>query len=49
MSAYAVAVIHETRFNDDVAEYLRRIDATLAPFSGQYIIHGGPYQPLEGA
>src|SRR5690554_2828167 len=49
MSAYAVATIHETRFNDEVVEYLRSIDATLAPFSGKYIIHGGPYQPLEGA
>lgn len=49
MPAYAVALIRETRFNDEVAEYLRRIDETLAPFSGRYIIHGGPYQPLEGA
>lgn len=48
MSAYAVAVIHETQFNDEVAEYLRQIDATLAPFSGRYIVHGGPYQVLEG-
>lgn len=49
MSAYAVAVIRETRFNDEVAEYLRRIDETLTPFSGKYIVHGGPYEPLEGA
>lgn len=48
MSAYAVAVIRETRFNDEVVEYLRRIDDTLAPFSGKYVIHGGPYEPLEG-
>ena len=48
MPAYAVAIIRETRFNDEVAEYLRRIDETLAPFSGKYIVHGGPYQPLEG-
>lgn len=49
MTAYAVAVIRETRFNEEVAEYLRRIDATLAPFSGKYIVHGGPYKPLEGS
>src|SRR3546814_1026726 len=49
MSAYAVATIRETRFNDEVAEYLRRIDDTLAPFSGRYLIHGGPYLPLEGS
>ena len=49
MHAYAVAVIRETRFNDEVVEYLQRIDETLAPFSGRYVIHGGPYEPLEGA
>ncbi|MCQ9618338.1 DUF1330 domain-containing protein [Paenalcaligenes niemegkensis] len=49
MTAYAVAVIRETRFNDEVAEYLRRIDETLEPYSGKYIVHGGPYEPLEGA
>ncbi|NYT37093.1 DUF1330 domain-containing protein [Allopusillimonas soli] len=49
MTAYAVAVIRETRFNDEVVGYLQGIDATLAPFSGKYLIHGGPYQPLEGA
>lgn len=49
MTAYAVAVIRETRFNDEVVEYLRGIDETLVPFSGKYVIHGGPYQPLEGS
>ncbi len=48
MRAYAVAVIHETRFGPEIKEYLQRIDETLAPFSGRYIIHGGPYAPLEG-
>jgi uncharacterized protein (DUF1330 family) len=49
MPAYAVAVIRETQFNDEVVEYLRRIDETLSPFSGRYLIHGGPYKPLEGS
>lgn len=49
MTAYAVAVIRETRFGDGIREYLQRIDDTLAPFSGKYRVHGGPYQPLEGA
>ena len=49
MPAYAVALIRETDFNEEVAEYLRRIDDTLEPFSGRYLIHGGPYKPLEGA
>lgn len=49
MTAYAVAVIRKTRFGPEIKEYLQRIDATLAPFSGKYIVHGGPYTPLEGS
>ena len=49
MTAYAVAVVRETRFGPEVKEYLERIDETLAPFSGKYRVHGGPYQPLEGS
>lgn len=48
MTAYAVAVIRETRFGPEIKEYLQRIDATLAPYSGRYRVHGGPYEPLEG-
>jgi uncharacterized protein (DUF1330 family) len=49
MTAYAVAVIRETRFGPEIREYLQCIDETLAPFSGKYRVHGGPYQPLEGS
>lgn len=48
MSAFAVAIIHKTEFGPEIAEYVRRIDETLAPFSGKYRVHGGPYIPLEG-
>lgn|SRR5690606_11854959 len=48
MSAYAVGILSETRLNDEVRSYLDQIDSTLAPFDGQFIIHGGPYLPLEG-
>lgn len=48
MAAYAIAMIRETRFGNEIKEYLLRIDDTLAAFSGQYRVHGGPYQPLEG-
>lgn len=49
MSAFAIAVIHETRFGPDIQRYLEEIDATLAPFSGRFRVHGGPYDVLEGA
>ncbi len=48
MTAYAVAIVRETRFGPEIKEYLQRIDETLAPFSGRYRVHGGPYEALEG-
>jgi len=49
MSAYAVAIVRETRFGPEVKEYLEKIDETLRPYSGTFRVHGGPYHPLEGA
>jgi uncharacterized protein (DUF1330 family) len=31
-----------------IVEYLERIDATLAPFGGRFIVHGGETEVLEG-
>ena len=42
MSAYAVANLHAVRMGPEIVRYLERIDATLAPFEGRFIIHGGP-------
>jgi uncharacterized protein (DUF1330 family) len=47
--AYAVAVVRETRFGDAIKTYLEKIDVTLQPFSGKFLVHGGPYEQLEGA
>ncbi|WBU60184.1 DUF1330 domain-containing protein [Paracoccus albus] len=33
---------------DWIVAYLRGIEATLAPFSGRFIIHGGEKTMLEG-
>jgi uncharacterized protein (DUF1330 family) len=30
-----------------VVEYLQRIDATLAPFGGRFLVHGGGVEVLE--
>jgi len=32
-----------------IVEYLQRIDATLRPFGGRFIVHGGPLEVLEGS
>jgi uncharacterized protein (DUF1330 family) len=32
----------------DIAEYLARIDATLEPFAGRFVVHGSGVEILEG-
>jgi len=49
MTAYAIARVNSVEFCDDIVEYLRRIDATLAPFGGQFLVHGGSPAAVEGS
>jgi uncharacterized protein (DUF1330 family) len=49
MTAYAVAHMRSVDPNAEVREYLERIDGTLAPFGGYFVVHGDLPQPLEGA
>jgi uncharacterized protein (DUF1330 family) len=48
MSSYAVAILKDVVMGDDLIEYLRRIDGTLAPFGGHFVIHGGQPDVREG-
>ncbi|MFG3224021.1 DUF1330 domain-containing protein [Kitasatospora sp. NPDC048194] len=48
MSAYAIAQVHSVEFGPDIVEYLERIDATLDPFGGHFIVHGGTSETVEG-
>jgi uncharacterized protein (DUF1330 family) len=48
MKAYAVALLRNVRMGPDVVEYLERIDSTLAPFDGHFVVHGGRNRVLEG-
>lgn len=49
MAAYAVAHIRQVTMGPAIEEYLRRIDATLEPFGGRFIVHGGRVDLLEGS
>jgi uncharacterized protein (DUF1330 family) len=49
MTAYAVARLYDVTMGPEIVEYLRRIDATLAPFDGHFLIHGDPVEHLEAA
>ncbi len=46
--AYAIAYLREIDFGVEIAEYLERIDETLAPYGGRFIVHGGDLTPAEG-
>lgn len=48
MAAYAIAHLHNPAPGPDVFEYLERIDSTLEPYAGRFLVHGGAMEILEG-
>ena len=48
MQTYAVAHMYKVRMGPDIVEYLQRIDATLTPFGGRFLVHGDPVEVIEG-
>jgi len=48
MAAYAVAHLRDVKIGAEIVDYLKRIDATLAPFGGHYVVHGVRPTVLEG-
>ncbi len=46
--AYAMAYIRDVDFGPEIIEYIEKIDATLAPYGGRFIVHGGPIVQVEG-
>lgn len=48
MPGYAIGVLKDVRMNVNIVRYLAEIGATLAPWHGRFIIHGGPRDIREG-
>ena len=48
-AAYAIAHLRTPQINDDVLEYLERIQATLDPYDGRFLVHGVAPDVIEGA
>lgn len=46
--AYAIAYLRDVEIGDAIIEYLQRIDATLAPYGGRFLVHGGKLTAREG-
>ena len=49
MASYAVGILRDVKMGPPIAEYLARIDATLAPHDGHFLVHGGAPTMLEGS
>lgn len=48
MPAYALAHLYNPRPHPEVIEYLERIQATLDPYGGRFLVHGPQVQVAEG-
>ncbi|MEO5843022.1 MAG: DUF1330 domain-containing protein [Acidimicrobiales bacterium] len=48
MTSYAVGILKQVSIGPPIVEYLQRIDATLTPYDGHFIVHGGEAAMLEG-
>ena len=46
--SYAIAYLRDVTFNADIIQYMCEIDSTLVPFGGEFLVHGGRKQPMEG-
>ena len=48
MTCYAIGHLRNVEMGAEIMSYLEGIDATLAPFDGRFIVHGGQKHMLEG-
>jgi uncharacterized protein (DUF1330 family) len=49
MTAYAIANLHNPAPHREVAEYIERIQATLDPYGGRFLVHGAQHEVKEGS
>ena len=49
MTAYAIANLHNPDPHPEVAEYIERIQPTLEPHGGRFLVHGARHEVREGS
>jgi uncharacterized protein (DUF1330 family) len=49
MSTYAVLHMRKITMGPPIVAYLEGIEATLQPFQGRFVVHGGKVEVVEGA
>lgn len=48
MTAYAIAHLQDVRLGPEIIDYIKRIDETLVPYEGRFLIHGATPEIVEG-
>src|SRR5688572_17366554 len=48
MTAYAIAHLRNPNINDDVLEYIERIQETMVPFGARFLVHNRKVEVVEG-
>ncbi len=48
MSAYAMAHLHNPNPHPEVLDYIERIQATMDPYGGRFVVHGPAVEVREG-
>ncbi|WP_446212964.1 DUF1330 domain-containing protein [Micromonospora sp. IBSANI012] len=48
MPAFALAHLRTPQINEDVLEYIEKIQSTLDPYQGRFRVHGAEVEVLEG-
>jgi uncharacterized protein (DUF1330 family) len=46
--AYAIASLRTVEVSAEIVDYLQRIDATLEPFAGRFLVHGATPEVIDG-
>ena len=48
MPTLAIAILKNVEMGDELVQYINRIDETLLPFGGRFLVHGETAELLEG-
>lgn len=48
MTAYAIAHIRPATMNEEILDYIERIQSTMDPFGGRFLVHGKEVEVMEG-
>lgn len=48
MTAYAIAHIRPETVNEEILDYIERIQPTMDPFGGRFLVHGKEVEVMEG-